>query len=308
MIRISKLAGAMLLGAGAIALSGCATGLHDPGFALPADAGPGWSDFLCRARRRPTGQPRIRPQRDHRRPAARSPRLSSGGCAAGGGHAGHARLWSRSGQDRSRRRPFAHSRLPRIRTGAPSTDGPITRDSAIGGRRSPFYYGWDDPLWYRSGYFGCGGGYYRGAIRSYTVYKSFLDMDIVRRADNGQLFQGHVKARSQTDELGALVPNLVEAMFTDFPGEAARRSRSPSRPARAEQLFERRRECKRSGPIPDAIRVEPLLSAIGGRIAPPGAPSPGRPTPPPVSLRAGGSAGGCRHPARHRWRATSRSA
>jgi hypothetical protein len=72
----------------------------------------------------------------------------------------------------------------------------------------PFYYGWDDPFFY-------GGGY---GVSSYTVYKSFLDMDIVRRADNAPLFEGHAKARSQSDELDKLVPSLVTAMFTGFPG------------------------------------------------------------------------------------------
>lgn len=80
------------------------------------------------------------------------------------------------------------------------------------GPRSPFYWGWDDPFWYRGG-FGL-----RDRIRSYTVYRSFLDMNIVRRADNAALFEGHAKARSQTDNLGTLVPNLIEAMFTGFPG------------------------------------------------------------------------------------------
>lgn len=84
--------------------------------------------------------------------------------------------------------------------------------------RSPFYYGWNDPFWYASPYAGYGpGGYDR--IREYTVYKSFLDMDMVRRADNAQLFEGHAQARSQTDELDKLVPNLVTAMFTGFPGK-----------------------------------------------------------------------------------------
>ncbi|MCY7280715.1 MAG: DUF4136 domain-containing protein [Sphingomonas bacterium] len=76
------------------------------------------------------------------------------------------------------------------------------------GYRSPFYYGWDDPFW----------GSSFGGARSYTVYKSYLDVDIRRRADNAALFEGHAKARSQTDNLGALVPNLIEAMFTGFPG------------------------------------------------------------------------------------------
>lgn len=82
---------------------------------------------------------------------------------------------------------------------------------------SPFYYGWNDPFWAYGGYGGFG-GYGYDSIREYTVYKSYLDMDIVRRADNAPLFEGHAKARSQTDELDRLVPNLVTAMFTGFPG------------------------------------------------------------------------------------------
>jgi hypothetical protein len=81
-----------------------------------------------------------------------------------------------------------------------------------GARRSPFYYGWNDPFY---GY----GGYGRG-ISSYTVYRSFLDLDIRRKADNAALFEGHAKARSSTDNLGTLVPNLIEAMFTGFPGRS----------------------------------------------------------------------------------------
>lgn len=80
------------------------------------------------------------------------------------------------------------------------------------GRRSPFYYGWDDPFWYSSF------GYDR--VRSYTQYTSFLDMDIKRAADGQSLFEGTAQARSRTDELQTLVPNLVEAMFTNFPGRS----------------------------------------------------------------------------------------
>lgn len=80
----------------------------------------------------------------------------------------------------------------------------------------PFYYGWDDPYWYMSPYAGYGA--FGPRVREYTRYESHLDMQIVRRADNAPLFEGHVKARSQTDELGRLVPNLIQAMFTNFPG------------------------------------------------------------------------------------------
>ena len=74
----------------------------------------------------------------------------------------------------------------------------------------PFYYGWDDPFWGGAGY----------DIDSYTVYTSYLDMDIKRTADGQSLFEGTAKARSRTDELQTLVPNLIEAMFTGFPGNS----------------------------------------------------------------------------------------
>jgi len=45
-------------------------------------------------------------------------------------------------------------------------------------------------------------------------------MDIRDRATNQSLFEGRAQARSTTDELGTLVPNLIEAMFTGFPGRS----------------------------------------------------------------------------------------
>lgn len=83
------------------------------------------------------------------------------------------------------------------------------------GPRSPFYYGWDDAY---MGYGGMDGPY--GHAQVYTVYESFLDMDIRRKADNAALFEGQAQARSRTDNLGVLIPNLVEAMFTGFPGRS----------------------------------------------------------------------------------------
>jgi len=96
----------------------------------------------------------------------------------------------------------------------------FSRYGYYGGYRSPFYWGWNDPFWYASPYGGYGG--YRDAIRTYTVYNSALDLNIVRRVDNAPLFDGRAAARSQTDELGTLVPNLIEAMFTNFPGESGK--------------------------------------------------------------------------------------
>ena len=85
-----------------------------------------------------------------------------------------------------------------------------SRYGGYGRLRSPFYYGWDDPFWYRG---------WGDEIDVYTVYTSFLDMDI-RRPDGQAVFEGTARARSRTDELSVLVPNLIEAMFTGFPGRS----------------------------------------------------------------------------------------
>ena len=77
------------------------------------------------------------------------------------------------------------------------------------GGRYPFFYGWHDPFW---------GDF--PDVRSYTVFTSYVDMDIRRTADGQAVFEGTAKARSQTDRLQYLVPNLVQAMFTGFPGNS----------------------------------------------------------------------------------------
>jgi hypothetical protein len=82
------------------------------------------------------------------------------------------------------------------------------------GFRSPFYYGWDDPFWY--GY----GSYGRGGIDSYVEYHSQIDLHIRAAGTNQPLFDGRAQARSQTNRLDVLVPSLVEALFTGFPGRS----------------------------------------------------------------------------------------
>ncbi len=72
-------------------------------------------------------------------------------------------------------------------------------------------------------------------VRSYTVYTSGIDMKIDRTATGERLFEGKAQALSTSDRLQYLVPNLVEAMFTDFPGnsgETVRISVAPERDGR----------------------------------------------------------------------------
>lgn len=76
-------------------------------------------------------------------------------------------------------------------------------------RGGPWHYGWYDPFFDR--------GY---DIESYTVYTSGIDLKIDRRADGKRLFEGRAEAVSRSNRLQYLVPNLIEAMFTNFPGNS----------------------------------------------------------------------------------------
>jgi hypothetical protein len=73
-----------------------------------------------------------------------------------------------------------------------------------------YYWGWGDPFW--------GGGY--GGIDSYVEYHSQIDLHIRQAGSNAPLFDGRAQARSSTDRLDVVVPSLVDAMFTGFPGHS----------------------------------------------------------------------------------------
>lgn len=57
-------------------------------------------------------------------------------------------------------------------------------------------------------------------VDSFTVYTANLDLKIDRNGDGKRLFEGKAEAKSRSNKLPYLVPNLVEAMFTDFPGNS----------------------------------------------------------------------------------------
>lgn len=86
--------------------------------------------------------------------------------------------------------------------------GPYGRRWGYG---SAFYYGWD-PFFYDP--------WYRQDIDTYTVYTSHAELTIERTSDGKHVFEGKAKARSLDDSLPRLVPNLIEAMFTNFPGNS----------------------------------------------------------------------------------------
>jgi hypothetical protein len=68
-------------------------------------------------------------------------------------------------------------------------------------------WGWDDPYWY-------GGG-----INSYVEYHGQIDVHIRAAGSNAPLFDGRAQARAETNRLDVIVPSLIEAMFTGFPGQ-----------------------------------------------------------------------------------------
>ncbi|WP_247711191.1 DUF4136 domain-containing protein [Qipengyuania vesicularis] len=108
-------------------------------------------------------------------------------------------------------------------------------------RHSPFYrpryYRTRDGRLIRTGYVGSRWGYgfydpwFGGPeVRSYTVYTSGIDMKIDRSATGERLFEGKAQALSTSNRLQYLVPNLVEAMFTDFPGNSGETVRISVKP------------------------------------------------------------------------------
>jgi hypothetical protein len=77
------------------------------------------------------------------------------------------------------------------------------------------HFGAFDPFWGP----GWGGGF-GPDVRSYTVYNSQLRMEINRTAGGERLWEGTARATSRNDDLPWLVPNLIEAIFTGFPGNS----------------------------------------------------------------------------------------
>ncbi|MFL6777137.1 MAG: DUF4136 domain-containing protein [Sphingomicrobium sp.] len=105
-------------------------------------------------------------------------------------------------------------------------DDPFYRGPYFGGPYSPFYrprfgfgrgrgwgwgsgyyWGWNDPFWYA------------GGIDSYVEYHSQIDLHIRQAGTNAPLFDGRAQARSETNRLDVVIPSLVDAMFTGFPGQ-----------------------------------------------------------------------------------------
>ncbi|AKM11461.1 DUF4136 domain-containing protein [Croceicoccus naphthovorans] len=95
-------------------------------------------------------------------------------------------------------------------------------------RHSAWGYGWYDPFFDNG-----------PDVRSYTIYTSGIDMKIDRRVDGERLFEGKAEAVSRSNRLQYLVPNLVDAMFTDFPGHSGETLRISIAPEDREKKVKR---------------------------------------------------------------------
>ena len=105
------------------------------------------------------------------------------------------------------------------------------------GFRDPFYSSWYgyQPVVYRTPYgprvgyarsyspwgWGWNDSFFGGRdVYSYTVYTSGIDLKIDDARSGQRLFEGRAQAASTSNRLQYLVPNLVDAMFTGFPGNS----------------------------------------------------------------------------------------
>lgn len=92
-----------------------------------------------------------------------------------------------------------------------------------GGYGYPGYYG---RRWSRYGFYDPFWGPYGGwnwnvpEVYSYTQYDSYLVLAIRRSGSENTLFEGRALADTRSNDLTRLVPNLVQAMFANFPGRS----------------------------------------------------------------------------------------
>lgn len=107
-------------------------------------------------------------------------------------------------------------------------DGGRERVRSSGFGPDPFYRGyagygrygyWGHP--YRWGFYDpflFGGLSSYNAVESYTVYTGTLELKIDRVNGGQRLFEGKAEAQSLSNKQTYLVPNLIDAMFVNFPG------------------------------------------------------------------------------------------
>ena len=108
------------------------------------------------------------------------------------------------GQVRYVEDPFYYSRFGYGGWGSPFYS-PFYRPRFGWGGGFGYRFGWDDPFW-------------NGGVDSYVEYHSQIDLHIRAAGTNAALFDGRAQARSATNRLDKVIPSLVDAIFTGFPG------------------------------------------------------------------------------------------
>lgn len=82
------------------------------------------------------------------------------------------------------------------------------------------------------GFGGWGGGPWGNEVYSVTNYNTVVAMRINRNADKKSVFEGRAETVSNSNNLTRLVPNLVTAMFANFPGSSGETVRVRFDPAK----------------------------------------------------------------------------
>jgi len=201
-MRINKLAAAMLLGISALGLSACATGLRTQVSRFQAMPAPQGQSFIIV----PTNPADMGGLEFSRYAELVAQQMQAQGFARAAS-VDQATMVVQVGYDvGDAQTEIVSDPFPSYGFGYGWGGYPFY----YGRRHSAFLWGWNDPFWY--------GGY--DGVRSYTYYVSELDLRIRRKVDNASLFEGKAKARSRTDNLQKVVPSLVQAMFTGFPGNS----------------------------------------------------------------------------------------
>lgn len=96
-------------------------------------------------------------------------------------------------------------------------------------------WGWN-PYWGAGwGGAGWGGAWSQPEVYSVTQFNAIVAMKMYRNADKMSVFEGRAETVSTSNNLTRLVPNLVTAMFTNFPGNSGETVRVRFNPTRPDQ-------------------------------------------------------------------------
>lgn len=111
--------------------------------------------------------------------------------------------------------------------------------TATAGWGNPWGPGWGgrgwNPYWgspWGPGW-GWGGGWSQPEVYSVTEFNAVMALKMLRTADKASLFEGRAETVSRNNNLTVLMPKLVRAMFTQFPGNSGETVRvrfNPNRP------------------------------------------------------------------------------